>query len=177
VVSIRKVRSDDWEACAALDHSAVTDRAWRVEVREQQGRISVAFEPVRLPRPVRLPYPRQDADLTAGWEGCDLFLVATTGRRICGYVAARVLPGHGLVWVQDLVVDRDWRRRGVGSELLRRATEWARRSGLERLVVEVSTKNDPAICFLRAQGLAFCGYHDQHWRTQDVAVLFAQSVR
>lgn len=176
-MAIRKARSDDWEICATLDHSTVTDRAWRMEIREQQGRITISFEPIRLPRSVRLPYPRQERDLTAGWAGCDVFLVAEVGRHLCGYVTARALPGHGLAWVHDLVVDREWRGRGIGSELLERAAEWARRTDLERLVIEVSTKNDPAIRFLRARGFTFCGYHDQHWRTQDVAVLLARSLR
>jgi len=177
VVSIRKARPDDWEQCATLDHSTVTDRAWRVEVREQEGRIHITFEPIRLPRSARLPYPRQGEPLAAGWEGCDLFLVADAGRQICGYITVRALRGHGLAWVQDLVVDRAWRRRGIGSDLLVEAMEWAQRNGLERLVAEVTTKNDPGICFLRAHGLVFCGYHEQHWRTQDIAILFARPLR
>lgn len=174
---VRRARPPDLEACLNLDHSVVTDHAWRMEEQEHEGAITVTFQPVRLPRQVRLPYPRQGEALAAGWEGCDFFLVAREGRRVCGYVAARTLPGHGLVWVQDLVVDPAQRRQGNGSRLLREVALWASDRGLQRLVVEVQTRNHPGVCFCRALGLSFCGYHDRHWRTQDIALLFGLKLR
>jgi len=176
-VRVRKARPEDCEACAALDHTVITDHAWRMEVRDREGKMAVAFETVRLPRPVCLPYPRQDEDLVEGWDGCDLFLVLEISRHICGYVTARSLPGHGVAWIQDLVVDGRWRREGLGSHLLQEATEWARRNSLARLVAETSTKNYPAICFLRSNGWSLCGYVDQYWRTRDIALLFGRSLR
>lgn len=176
-VYIRKARSADLERCLSLDHSVVTEYAWRMEEQERERGITIAFQPVRLPRRVRLPYPRRGEDLAAGWKGCDLFLVAADGGRVWGYVAARELPGHGLVWVQDLVVDPDRRRQGIGGRLLREVASWAVDRGLERLVVEVQTRNDPGVRFCRALGLTFCGYHDRHWRTQDIALLFGLGLR
>ncbi len=169
---IRKARSRDLTACLNLDHSIVTEYAWKMEEQEREGGVTVAFQPVRLPRSVDLAYPRQGDDLAAGWSGCDLFLVANDGHRIRGYVTARVLPGHGLLWMQDLVVDKDWRRQGVGGQLFRQAVAWASEQGLERLVAEVQTRNHPGVCFGRALGMSFCGYHDRHWRTLDIALLF-----
>lgn len=176
-VHIRKARPADWKACANLDHSNLTDHAWRMQEREREGTITVTFRPIRLPRPVNVPYPRQGDDLVAGWQQCDLFLVAQEGKQTCGYVTARALPGHGLGWVQDLVVDRAWRRQGLGSKLLQEAASWARQQHLWRLIAEIQTNNYPGICFCRSQRLTFCGYHDRHWRTWDIAVLFGQTLR
>lgn len=174
---IRNAHPSDLEACLNLDHSVVTDHAWRMEEREHEGGITITFQPVRLPRQVRLPYPRQGDDLVAGWEGCDLFLVASDGGRVCGYATVRAFPGHGLAWVQDLVVDGAWRRQGGGSSLLREVIAWSEERGLSRLALEVQTRNYPGVCFCRALGLSFCGYHDQHWRTQDIALLFGSNLR
>ncbi|MBN1179093.1 MAG: GNAT family N-acetyltransferase [Anaerolineae bacterium] len=174
---IRKARPEDWETCASLDHSIATDRAWRMQEQEQEGSITVAFQSICLPRPVKVRYPRQDKELTAGWANCDLFLINRQDRAVLGYVTARALPGNGLAWVQDLVVDPAWRRRGIGSKLLSEATAWASRKHLHRLVVEVQTSNFPGISFCRSQGLTFCGYHDWYWRSQDIALLFGQTVR
>lgn len=174
---IRKARSTDWDACTKLDHSNVTDRAWRIQECEREGDITVTFQPIRLPREVVVRYPRQEKDLEAGWAHCDLFLIARSGKRVYGYVTARSLPGHGIARLQDLVVEREWRRRGVGTELLQRATAWARDKGLLRLIAEVQTTNYPAIAFCRSQGFAFWGYSDWYWRTQDIALFFGQTVR
>ncbi|HIE38698.1 MAG TPA: GNAT family N-acetyltransferase [Anaerolineales bacterium] len=174
---VRKARPADLEACLRLDHSVVTDYAWRMEEREHDGAITVTFRPVRLPRQMRLPYPRRGEELAAGWEGCDLFLVGSVDGRVCGYVAAHSLPGHGLVWVQDLVIDPARRRQGCGSRLLQEIASWGVDQGLQRLVVEVQTRNHPGVCFCRALGFSFCGYHDRHWRTQDIALLFGLNLR
>lgn len=177
IVYIRNARPADLEVCATLEHSIVTDHAWRMEERERGGGVTVSFKPIRLPRQVRVPYPRQGESLTTGWEQCDLFLIAGQDDRICGYVTARALPGHGLAWIQDLVVEPVFRRQGLGRQLLQRATSWALEMGLCRSVAELHTRNYPGIRFCRSCGMTFCGYHDRHWRTQDIAVLFGQSLR
>jgi len=174
-VHVRKARPADLEACSNLDHTVVTERAWRMEEQEREGTIAIRFQTVRLPRQVRLPYPRARGELRDGWGGCEL-LVAETGGRICGYVAARALPGHGWVWAQDLVVDSAWRRQGIGSQLLRAAAARAAEQGFRRLVVDVQTRNDPGIRFCRALGLSFCGHHDAHWLTKDIALLFGMGL-
>lgn len=173
---IRKAQPADLEACLKLDHSVLTDHAWRMEEQEHQGAITLTFQPVRLPRAVLVPYPRQGKELIAGWEECDLFLVADD-RRVIGYVTARSLNGHGLVWVYDLVVDAARRRQGIGRALMAEVISWASGKELERLVLEVPTRNYPAICFCRALGFSFYGYHDRHWRTQDIALLFGTHLR
>lgn len=174
---IRKGRPADLKACLQLNHSISSEYAWRMEEQENEGVITVTFQPIRLPRKVELPYPRQGEDLLNGWRNCDLFLVASNGPQICGYVAARALPGHGLAWVQDLVVGAGFRRAGIGSQLLRETIAWAQEQKLKRLVVEVQTRNYPGVCFCRAMGLSFSGYHDCHWRSQDIALLFGMTLR
>ena len=49
---------DDIHACAAVDHSYVTNRVWQVDAREQPDGVSVAFRSVRLPRDMHGHYPR-----------------------------------------------------------------------------------------------------------------------
>lgn len=173
---IRKARPGDAEACLKLDHSVLTDHAWRMEEQEHQGGITLIFQPVRLPRAVPVSYPRQGKDLIAGWEECDLFLVAEEGG-VIGYVTARSLMGHGLAWIYDLVVDPTHRRRGVGRALMEAAASWASGKGLNELLAEVPTRNHPAICFYRALGFSFRGYHDRHWRNQDIALLLGSPLR
>ena len=174
---VRPAESRDLEACRALDHSYTTDRVWQMETREVNGSLTVTFRVARLPRTMRVNYPRQGEDLLAGWRQRDGFLTAEEDGRVCGYVALTSQAEHGIAWVGDLVVGRPWRRRGIGTALLRAAARWGRESDLVRLVVEVQTKNYPAMQFCQARGLAFCGYNDHYWPTQDIVLFFGQSLR
>jgi RimJ/RimL family protein N-acetyltransferase len=45
-----------------------------------------------------------------------------------------------------IMLKKEWRGKGLGSELMRRAVDWARESGVvKRLQLEVFTTNEPAI--------------------------------
>jgi RimJ/RimL family protein N-acetyltransferase len=55
-------------------------------------------------------------------------------------------------------VDRDWRNRGVGTALMRRAIEWARGTGvLTRLQLQVFARNAPAIHLYQKLGFQIEG--------------------
>lgn len=174
---IRAAEPEDLEVCGTLDHSYTTDRVWQMETREEEGVIIVSFREVRLPREVRVSYPRQGKDLLAGWWRRDGFLVAEDEGQVVGYVTMNSQPEHGLVWVGDLVVDRELRRRGIGTTLLRTAAQWGNERNLMRLAIGLETKNYPAIQFCRTRGLTFSGYSDHYWPNQDIALFFRGRLR
>ncbi len=62
---------------------------------------------------------------------------------IIGFVAGALRDGHG--HVSGLAVERRYRRKGVGSSLLRRLYEEFRNEGFERVTLEVRMSNKDAI--------------------------------
>jgi len=148
-----------------------------MEAREKNGVLTTTFRVTSLPREVRVSYPRQGEELLTGWRQRDGFLVAGDEGRVCGYVALTEENELGIARVGDLVVDRRLRRRGVGTALLQAAAQWAREQGLGWLLVEVQTKNYPAIRLCRSQGLIFCGYNDHYWPSRDIALFFGEPLR
>jgi GNAT superfamily N-acetyltransferase len=174
---VRPAEPRDLETCSALDHSYTTDHVWQMEAREENGAMTVAFRVARLPREVNVKYPRQGEELLTGWRRRDGFLVAEEDEHIRGYAALTAQAEYGIVLVGDLVVDRPWRRRGVGTVLLQAAAQWGHEHGLTRLVLEMQTKNYPAIRFCQSRGLAFCGYSDHYWPRRDIALFFGKSIR
>ncbi len=158
---------------SAFDHSYSTDYVWQMEVREEQNQsINVNFRQARLPRSVRVNYPRDAETLAAVWTHRRLFVVAEVDEQVRGYLSVMegAMPDTG--WVAEFSVERKVRRQGIGSALISGAVDWARKVGLRRLLVEVQSKNYPAICFCQKHGLNFCGYNDQYFANQDIALFF-----
>lgn len=174
---VRPAEPKDLAPCGALDHSYTTTCVWQMENRGNSGAPSISFRTVRLPREIEVAYPRQGSDLLAGWRRRDGFLVSEMDGDVCGYVALTAQPEHGLAWVGDLVVARSRRRRGIGTTLLKAAAHWGRERSLMRLMLEVQTKNYPAIEFCYACGLTFSGYNDHYWPSEDIAVFFTGRLR
>ncbi|HDQ74077.1 MAG TPA: GNAT family N-acetyltransferase [Chloroflexi bacterium] len=174
---IRAAKAKDLETCLSLNHSYVTDHVWQMETRELNGTITVTFRVANLPREIRVDYPLRGSDMLAGWQRRDDFLIAQEDERICGYVTLTAELEHERALIGDLIVHRPLRRQGIGTMLLQAAAQWACDHDLKRLLINVQTKNYPAIRFCQSRGLSFCGYNDHYWPTQDIALAFGGNIR
>ncbi len=63
----------------------------------------------------------------------------------------------GEIGILGLLVLKEWRRRGVGSELLSSAIERAVSVGIYKLRAEIAEENSPAVVFLSKKGFSMNG--------------------
>jgi GNAT superfamily N-acetyltransferase len=138
--------------------------------------LTVVLSEVRLPRPVVLPYPRQRDDLGARLERGDCFLVADEEGAV-GFLTLSLDRGAGVARVDDLLVDPQCRRRGIGTALVRAAVAAAREAGMRVVTLPCQAKNGAGHAFCRRLGLELCGYDEQHYLDHDVTLLFAYRTR
>jgi ribosomal protein S18 acetylase RimI-like enzyme len=174
---IRDATEDDLAACLHLDLSYETDYVWQMDVRDDAGAIAVGFRTVRLPRMMRVVYPREPEMLAQAFRRRECLLVSETSGVVRGYLRMRFDPGSGNAWVTDVAVGRMWRRQQIGSALLDAAYRQAQARRMQRLTVETQTKNYPGICFCQKRGLSFCGFNDRYYPNYDIALFFGQNVR
>lgn len=167
----------DLNLCYQLNMAYTTDYVWQMQTRENGRTIDVRFDTVRLPRPMRVDYPRSPDELMLHWqqEGC--FLVARTmNDEVLGFLDAWPRPWQNLLWISNLVIDQAYRRQGFGSRLLKSARRWAIEHELAQLMLEIQTKNHPAISFAQKHGFQFCGYNERYYPNGDIALFFSLSV-
>lgn len=176
-VSVRQADLVDLNSCCLLDPSYVTEYVWQMEKRQEEGVVAVTFRAVRLPRSMKVEYPRDTSDLLESWQRKNPLFVALDGEgTVRGYLSLVVQPWHGLGWIGNLVVDKGWRRCGVGTSLLGAAGEWAGRQKLRGLTLEMQTKNYPAISFARKHNFSLCGYNDHYYDNYDIALFFTRNL-
>jgi GNAT superfamily N-acetyltransferase len=173
---VRPVELTDLNACLALEHSYVTNYVWQMEESEEAGKVTVVFRTARLPRSMRVKYPKDYDNLLESWQQGECFLVAEEDGEVYGYLDMSVQSWHLTGWVDHLAVAKSYRRQGIGTALLKKAAEWSRQRGLKRLMLEIQTKNYPAICFCQKNGFAFCGFNDRYYTNQDIALFFARNI-
>ena len=130
----------------------------RLELSIEAGRLLYTL--VSVP-PYQKEYPLDQLDYTTCIDNPNrnVFLAYLDGR-IAGQLR---LARH---WnrfanIEDLVVDRPFRRRGVGRALIERAAAWAREKQLAGLVLETQTNNLPAIRLYESCGFELGGF-DRH---------------
>jgi ribosomal protein S18 acetylase RimI-like enzyme len=104
-------------------------------------------------------------------------LVAVVGGQAVGYIRVNdaVLPHTA--WFLDVVISPRFRRQGIASALILAAQSWAVERKNRRALLEMPSKNSPAVHLALKLGYEFCGYNDQYYEKQDIALFFGRFIR
>lgn len=172
----RPARITDLNICYQMKMSYTTDYVWQMRTQESERSTDIHFDLVRLPRPMRVDYPRSPDELMAHWEqkGC-FFVGQSQTNDVIGFLDALPDPWHNQLWIPNLVVTPAFRRQGLGGQLLQAAHRWAGERNLGQLLIEVQTKNYPGISFAQKHGFQFCGYNERYYLNGDIALFFSRS--
>lgn len=176
-IHVRPAVSTDLPYLMGLDHTCSSDYVWQVDFHKEMGQVTVDLREVRLPRPVRVEYPRNPFALADEWKRQGVLLVALFTDQVAGYVHFQEQISSGAVWVKDLLTAVQFRRQGVATTLLSAVYDWATERDYHKIFVETLAKNYPAICLLQKNRYEFCGYNDQYYATHDVALFFGKTIR
>ncbi len=176
-VEIRRAVATDITTLVAFDHTCQTDYVWQMDVHHEEGQVGAIFREIRLPRSVTVPYPRAVTTLPDSWNRRSSMLVAIIDGELIGYIRMSDLILPHTTWVTDIVVSPRFRRQGVGMALILAAQSWAVDRKDNRVLMEMPSKNNPAVCLARKLGYEFCGYNDLYYETQDIALFFGRYIR
>jgi ribosomal protein S18 acetylase RimI-like enzyme len=176
-IQIRPAIASDLSSLLALDHTCQTDYVWQMDVQHEDGQIGAIFREIRLPRSVSVAYPRPVNALSESWNHRSGILVAEIGGQAVGFVRTNDAIIPHTAWIIDLVVASRYRRQGIASALVLAAQSWALQRKAQRMVLEMASKNTPAIRLAQKIGYEFCGYNDQYYETQDIALFFGRLIR
>lgn len=177
-IEIRPAVATDIPILIELDHNYMTDFVWQMELQQQdEGQIQIGFREIRLPRSVRVEYPRSPRSLLVDWTEYHGLLVGVLEGEVIGYIGMHLNLAPLTTWVTDLAVKRRQRRQGIGSALVLAAQEWGLAHESRNLVIETQPKNHPAIRLAQKLGFEFCGYNDRYFANRDIGLFFAKSLR
>lgn len=176
-VEIRSGTLVDLNACLALDATFETDYVWQMDERASNGNILVGFRLTRLPRPMKVSGILATDDLAQHFLNGGALFVADDNGRVCGFVDVTENAWNQTAQINNLAVAPLYRRRGIGTRLVRAALEWARQKNLRAALLDTPTKAHPAICLYQKLGFTFCGFNDQWYPNRDIALFFALSLR
>jgi ribosomal protein S18 acetylase RimI-like enzyme len=173
-VTIRKAVSPDIELFVKFDHTVKTDRVWQMAQTLNPEKISTSFIETKLPRDLKLSYPRSPETLLQNWKNHSVILTACVEGKPIAYLSINTVNSRDTIWIKDLVVDETWRRQGVASTLYHAANQWGKSRKFRSAMMEMASKNYPAICLARKMGFEFTGFNDHYLENNDIALFFSR---
>jgi acetyltransferase len=138
-VTIRPIRPEDAEA-----HGEFFARLTPEDIRWRFFSALKELAPAQIARLTQIDYDREMA-FVAIEEGPD-------GRDRTVGVARLIREPGGESGEFAVVVERSWKGRGLGGQMMRRLFDWARETGLRGIVGQVLADNAPMLAFVRALG-------------------------
>lgn len=172
-IEVRHATIEDIPKLIDLDHSYHTEAVWQMDLLSDERYIGINFNENRLPRSVKVEYPRQPKQLMKDWIHRDALLVACIEKEPVAYISIFTDMAPSSAWITDLAVKPVVRKQGIGSALIMAAEEWAVMKKIRRMIADMQTKNIPAIRLFRKMGYEFCGYNDHYYSNQDIAIFFS----
>jgi len=176
-ILVRQAVSPDIELLARFDHTVKTECVWQMSQNAELSRIVTAFTENRLPREMRLTYPRSPETLVDRWKNYSSVLLACINTVPVGYITFSANFAPEILWIKDLVVDELWRRKSVASTLIQAANNWGAARQFSRMSIEMSSKNFPAINLVKKCGFDFSGYDDNFFNNNDIALFFSRFIK
>ncbi len=172
-IQVRPAVIEDIPKLMELDHSYHTEHVWQLDFINEERYIGINFRENRLPRSVRVEYPRSTKRMMKDWIHRDALLVAVIEKLPVAYISIStdLAPLSG--WITDLAVSPNFRRQGIATALIMAGEEWAGLQAQKRMIVDMQSKNIPSIKLFRKMGFEFCGYNDHFYANQDIALFFS----
>lgn len=173
---IRRADLADLNTIVALDHSYTTEHVWQLVNRETNSEISALLRLAPLPRQLKVPWTHDVETLRRIVNRCDYLWVlhsANDAREVHGYIGMTVSPWQSAGWLPCLAVAPRWRRKGVATKLIHAARAQAKADGLQSVMIDLATKNYPAMKLCLKDGFRFSGYADHYYASKDIALFFS----
>lgn len=175
-IDIRRVEKNDIEVLSRLEHGYHSEYVWQMNLDLNAYKSQVAFTRVRLPRRVFVAYPRNRKGIFEKMEEAEAFLVAELVGRAVGYIKVIAEKDACTAKVTDLVISTPDRRQGIGSGLLIAVMNLLAHREFNTLIIEMQSKNDPAVEMATKLGFKFCGFRDHYFPNQELALFYSRFV-
>jgi ribosomal-protein-alanine N-acetyltransferase len=108
-------------------------------------------------------------------EKCQFFVAEEEGK-IVGFSRVHFYRWNKSAYVINLLVDAGYRRRGIGSLLLRTMEEFARENGARVIMFDTAIDNIPALNLYFKNGFKICGYNEKLYDNAKTALYLAKDL-
>jgi ribosomal protein S18 acetylase RimI-like enzyme len=153
---------------AKIDGSAPNDWVLTIERSGGAGEHDVSFRWERAkPEGSVRDSNIDEEELAKEWKRSEKLIIAESDGQIAGY-AMLGTNWNATAEIAMIIVDRAYRRRGIGGRFVDAAGAFARERGLRAVQWEVQNDNRTAIEFALTHGFRIAGFHDALYRNDDL---------
>ena len=151
----------------------VSDRCARVSRTGESPEVAFALRVEHLPTPFRsrglsIVRRRDREEIQSRIGSRSLQLVVEDSGRLIALLDSEVESWRRVLRVWNLLVDQEYRRQGIGTELMHRAEEFGIERHCRAISADAQATNWPALTFYSKMGFEICGVDDHFYTNRDL---------
>lgn len=150
-ITIRKIDSQESPQTKFFSRKSLVNS--RLVLAIENERLVYTIKPVE---PYERDYAAEDTDYGFDEAGATVFFA-----EVDGYLAGRIKMmrwWNRFGYVEDIVVNHEYRGLGIGRKLLERGIQWAREQGCPGVMLETQDNNVPACMLYQSCGFVLGGF-------------------
>lgn len=164
---IEKLEASAWRG-HVLHFNYVSDAYYDLAIRDDTDGIAAALFKKAFEQPFHKVDAKGSPLFAPHWEGAEAYGIRF-GKELAAVIQLCPEEWSNRLRATDLWVHQDFRRKGLGTALMRLAKEKAAKQNRRVLILETQSCNAPAIAFYLAQGFRFIGFDLCCYSNQDIA--------
>jgi len=176
-LQVRKAVIPDIAVIAKFNHALKTSHVWQMQQSQMENGVLTRFVETALPREMRIGYPQSPELLESRWGDLSCVYIGCIDHAPVGYITINTYFSSHVAWIKDLVVEEIWRRKGIASRLMDTAISWAQERCVDKMTLEMSSKNYPTICLAEKLNFEYSGFNDNYFKNEDIAIFFTRNLR
>lgn len=176
-IVIRELTSGDSDDWLHLDDSFIVDSTLVLSLTAGRIGYEITEVPAYTKRYSDEPSKEEDADYSAYIGNPDqIVYLAFAGDCVAGKIVLRK-NWNQYAYIEDIQVDRAYRRHGIGRKLIEQAKRWAAAGGMPGLMLETQNNNVRACRFYESCGFEIGGFDTRlykgiHKQTDEIALFW-----
>jgi streptothricin acetyltransferase len=150
-ITIRNIKSGESPQTESFSRRSMVKS--RLVLGIENGKLVYNIIPIE---PYERNYPPEDLNFGLDGSGPTIFFAEVDGK-LAGRI--RLLKWwNQFGYVEDIVVNPEYRGLGIGRKLLERGIQWARENGLPGIMLETQDDNVPACMLYQSAGFVLSGF-------------------
>jgi ribosomal protein S18 acetylase RimI-like enzyme len=170
MIEIRPLTNLEPQELRSLNVGYISTAMYRVRKSETPQETIFQLELVPLGQPYIKRWETDDEELVQLEEAVHqgLSLAAYDGTHMIAIAIAEARRWNRTLWVWEFHVAPEYRRKGIGRQLMQALAEKARSANLRVMVCETQNTNVPAISFYRQVGFTIDGIDLSYYTNRDL---------
>lgn len=165
MLTIRRIYQKNYPKGKQVFYQYTSEKYYEIHMDTSSNGWNIALKEEVFEDPFKKSFKEEIFDSYK--EGSEVYVSEVNGEET-GIIVIQYMEWNNTLLIHDLYIDKQFKRKGIGSTLFEIAQKRARELGVRMIVLETQSSNFPAIQFYLKNGFQLIGLNLNSYSNEDI---------